>query len=403
MLANRLFGAVLLVAGTSIGAGMLGLPVMMAKLGFVYSVAVIFAIWALMCFSGLLVLEVNLWFKDDISYISMATRLLGSWGKWLTGGAFLLLLYALMVAYLMSGSSFVLHLIGLVPLHWTTSIGMLPWILVFGALIYRGTHSVDRVNKLLVFGLIIAFAVMAIVMVPHLEPHSMVSSHSEYWLAVLPVVITSFGYHIIIPTLSTYLNRNLNQLRIAIILGSFIPLLVYCLWNWLIFAVIPLTGDDGLLSILASGDVAARLLDAIVHYSGNELIVLAVRAFVFFAISSSFIAVALGLFDFLADGLKIAKKSRARFLLLVLTFLPPMLFTLGYPQGFLFALGYAGVFVAMLHGILPAVMVWVGRRSSMYGNYRVRGGFVALGIVIILSIIVIYAQLALNNGWIALT
>ena len=45
----------------------------------------------------------------------------------------------------------------------------------------------------------------------------------------------------------------------------------------------------------------------------------------------------------------------------VITFLPPFLFAVFYPQGFIIALGYASIFVAILLIGLPAAMTWVIR------------------------------------------
>ena len=74
MIRNRFLGSILLITGTCVGAGMLGLPISTSPLGLGLSLLVIIAVWALMCFTGLLVLEVTLWFKEDVSYISMADK-----------------------------------------------------------------------------------------------------------------------------------------------------------------------------------------------------------------------------------------------------------------------------------------------------------------------------------------
>jgi len=106
--------------------------------------------------------------------------------------------------------------------------------------------------------------------------------------------------------------------------------------------------------------------------------------------------VSLSLFDFLADGLKIKETPWHKLGLLVLTFVPPILFTVFYPRGFILALTYAGVFVAILLAIFPAMMVWNGRyRLKIAEGYRAKGGKIALILVILFSLLVIYVQLIL--------
>jgi tyrosine-specific transport protein len=85
--------------------------------------------------------------------------------------------------------------------------------------------------------------------------------------------------------------------------------------------------------------------------------------------------VALGMFDFFADGFHIPKSLKGKLLLAVLTFLPPALVAATYPAAFLIALRYAGIFAAILLIIYPALMVWFGRyHKNTIGAYRVWGG-----------------------------
>ena len=103
----------------------------------------------------------------------------------------------------------------------------------------------------------------------------------------------------------------------------------------------------------------------------------------------------MGLFDFLADALKKTAVAADRKLLMLLTFVPPTLFALFYPKGFILALEYAAVFVAFSHVMLPAMMVWKVRALQPGSSYRVRGGrellavvFLAGAILVIIPIVV---------------
>lgn len=62
----------------------------------------------------------------------------------------------------------------------------------------------------------------------------------------------------------------------------------------------------------------------------------------------NFLGVSLGLFDFLADGFKQSNTHGGRFRTALLTFVPPFMFAILYPQRFILALGYAAIFVAIL-------------------------------------------------------
>jgi len=87
-------------------------------------------------------------------------------------------------------------------------------------------------------------------------------------------------------------------------------------------------------------------------------------------------------------------------LLLVLMFTPPLLFALFYSRGFVVALGYAGVFVAILYGILPTLMVWRGRYiEKKKKEFRVIGGKPLLLVMFIGSLAIIFFQIAATQGW----
>jgi tyrosine-specific transport protein len=201
-------------------------------------------------------------------------------------------------------------------------------------------------------GLIAAYLYLILFLPPHVQPTLL--SHIDtqaVWIAV-PVMITSYGFHIIIPTLTTYLHHDAPKLRFTLFIGSLIPFLVYALWEFLILGVIPL---DTLIASWQAGETGAGALS---HILQNRWIGAITSAFSFFAIITSFLGVSLSLSDFLSDGLHMKRFRLGRAYACLLTFIPPLLFVLAYQRGFLLALQFAGIFVAILLCILPALMAW---------------------------------------------
>ncbi len=83
----------------------------------------------------------------------------------------------------------------------------------------------------------------------------------------------------------------------------------------------------------------------------------------------------------------------------LITFLPPLAFALFYPRGFVMALGYAGVALAVLALLIPAMLVWQCRKQSPQAGYRVAGGTPALALVFICGIVVIGVQFSIALGF----
>jgi tyrosine-specific transport protein len=390
---GRVFGAILLVAGCCIGAGMLGLPVLTALGGFRPTIVLFTLSWLFMVITGLLLLEVNLWFREEVSIVSMAEKTLGTIGKFLAWGLFAFLFYSLMVAYAAGSgqlfSDFLKELFSISIPEW---VGSLFFSVSFGIFLYMGTKSVDGINRVLMAGLAVTYFILVGMGSKHVNPEYLMNTNWTASLIGIPAMIISFGYHNLIPSLTTYLKHDVKKLRIVILVGSSIPLIIYLMWEWLILGIIPVDGEGGFREALNQGDMATRALRSAV---GSSWVVDVAEYFAFFAIVTSFLTVALSFVDFLADGLKVKKDSRGKIILSFLSLAPPFVLALLFPKIFLVALNYAGAFGAViLFGILPALMVWSGRyRNKIAGSVLVPGGKITLIAVILFSCAIFVLEL----------
>lgn len=393
---NRFLGGILLVSGTTIGAGMLALPVVTGIAGFFPSLLLFLLYWIFMTFTALLMLEVNLWMEENTNLITMAKKTLGRPGKICSWIIYLFLLYALTIAYIAgSGVIFLDFIKTLFGVELPTWIGPFPLLLIFGYFVYKGTRSVDYINRFLMMGLVVTFIAIMFFLMPYVQ--FSLYEHANWkalWISV-SIVSTSFGFHIIIPTLTDYLQRDVKQLRHVILIGSAIPLIVYVIWNALTLGILP---SEQLYQGYQQGVDGATLLSNYLKYSQLGLVA---RFFSLFAIVTSFLGVSLSLTHFLSDGLKIRKNAQGRFVLCLLAFVPPLFFVLTDPRAFLNALEYAGAFgVVTLLGILPVLMVWSGRyfqhRESVY---KAPGGKLALCLAVVISLIVIGLEIANKTGF----
>lgn len=390
---GNLIGGILLIAGSCIGAGMLGLPVLSAMAGFKPTVAMFLVSWLFMFCTGLLLLEVNLWFKEEVSIVSMAGRTLGFPGKCVAWSVFLFLFYSLMVAYISASgelcADFLEEWVHVVIPRWVGSLFMSA---LFGLMVYFGTGAVDRLNRVLMLGLILSYILLVMMGGSYVKSDLLKHENWKESIYVLPVLFISFGYHNLIPTLTNYLKRDSKQMRLAILIGSLIPLLIYLAWEWLILGLVPLEGEGSFQQAIEQQDIATHALKSAV---GASWIVDVGQSFAFFALVTSFLGVALSFVDFLADGLQVKKDAYGKALLCLFVLAPPFLFSLYYPHIFLTALNFAGGFGAVvLFGILPASMVWVGRYRLFLGKEPlVPGGKITLSLVILFSSLIVIIEL----------
>ena len=387
-----------IVAGTTIGAGMLAMPLAAAGVGFGVTLALLFCLWGLMCYTALLLLEVYQHVPADTGLGTLARRYLGRYGQWATGFSMLFLMYALTAAY-MSGAGELLasSLSEWLSLSVSPATGVMLFTLVAGGVVCIGTSLVDLFNRFLFSAKLIFLIVMLVLLMPHVHKVNLLTLPLEKGLALsaIPVIFTSFGFHGSVPSIVSYMNGNVQKLRWVFITGSAIPLVAYIFWQLATLGSIDSTTFFGLMANSAGLN---GLLQALRDVVASPHVELAVHLFADLALATSFLGVTLGLFDYLADLFNRRNTAMGRLQTGAITFLPPLAFALFYPRGFVMALGYAGVALAVLALLIPSLLAWQSRKHSPQSNYRVRGGKPALLLVLFCGLAVIAVQCGIATG-----
>ena len=387
-----------IVAGTTIGAGMLAMPLAAAGVGFGVTLALLFCLWGLMCYTALLLLEVYQHVPADTGLGTLARRYLGRYGQWATGFSMLFLMYALTAAY-MSGAGELLasSLSEWLSLSVSPATGVLLFTLVAGGVVCIGTSLVDLFNRFLFSAKLLFLIVMLALLMPHVHKVNLLTLPLEKGLALsaIPVIFTSFGFHGSVPSIVSYMNGNVQKLRWVFITGSAIPLVAYIFWQLATLGSIDSTTFFGLMANSAGLN---GLLQALRDVVASPHVELAVHLFADLALATSFLGVTLGLFDYLADLFNRRNTAMGRLQTGAITFLPPLAFALFYPRGFVMALGYAGVALAVLALLIPSLLAWQSRKHTPQSGYCVRGGKPALLLVLFCGVAVIAIQCGIAAG-----
>lgn len=362
--------AMFLVAGTIIGGGMLALPVATGVSGFLPSTVFMLVCWLAMTFTALLYLEVSLWMEEGVHVITMTSRILGPFAKGIAWILYLFICYASLVAYTAGGG---FHIAGaastLFGLEVSSSWGALIFVTLFGSVFYFGNRFVGRVNAILFIAMIGAYLSLVVMGLDEVKPALLsYRDWSPAWLAI-PLFLTSFSFQTMVPSLTPYLNRHARSLRLAIVGGTTLALIVYLIWQWMILGIVPVDGEHGLAEALRRGEPATQFIAE--HVEGFHIALIA-EYFAFFAIITSFFGIGLGLFDFLSDGLKIKEKGMGKVFLSLLIALPTLFFATQFERIFYLALDATGGYGdAILNGLIPILLIWVGRYHLGMGGQNV--------------------------------
>ena len=393
---NKTVGSTLLVAGTMIGAGMLAMPLTSAGIGFGFTLVLLLGLWALLTFSALLFVELYQTAESNAGIGTLAEQYFGKAGRIIATAVLIIFLYALIAAYISGGGSLLKDLL---PESFGDKVSVLLFTVIFGSFIVIGTHSVDKINRVLFFVMLAAFAVVLSLMLPEIKFDNLMATPIDNALIISasPVFFTAFGFHGSIPSLNKYLDGNVKALRISILVGSAITLCAYILWQ---MSTHGLLTQNEFLQILKEDATLNGLVKATLAITGSNVIAGAVKLFSTLALVTSFLGVGLGLLECIEDLLKRSFNiSAGRISLGLMTFIPPLVFALFYPEGFILALGYAGQMFAFYAVVLPVSLVWKARRTHTNLPYKVWGGNLTLIIVLVLGVIITSIPFAIRAGY----
>ena len=383
---KKVLSASLLIAGTTIGAGMLGIPLMSFQTGFFFSSLIILLVWFYMYISGLLFLNISLNMKKGVNVISMTKTLIGKKTKYFSAIIFLFLYYCLMVAYFAAGTPIFINIIQL-----TFNISI-PYIysyilfaIIFGTIVGIGLKTINRFNYILMVGLFITYLLIISTNFFNIEIERFYFSNYKKMFFCIPILFSSFGYHNIIPSLTDHYNKDAKIMKKAILFGTLLPLIIYFIWQAIIIGVIPRELIEE--TYVKSQSITFALKTA----TGKNWIVQISDLFALFAIITSMLGISFSLIDFIGDGLSMKRVGKHRFILTLITFIPPLLITIFNPNIFISAINIAGGFgESYLNGILPAILFWqlvykknISIKSKYLNNKATLATIISIGICII--------------------
>jgi len=385
----------LIIAGTTIGAGMLALPIASSGLGFLTAMVILFFAWCLMTYTALLTLELHQHAPPNATLNTLAKNILGKKGQIIANFSMIFLFYSLCAAYIAGGGG----QLQLMLSNWSAveippQTGAIAFAILFGSIITLGASTVDKLNQVLFIIKVMVLTSIFYILTPHIQGEYLLNMPMQQGLIIsaIPVIVTSFGFHGSIPSIVKYMGVNIHSLRKVMIIGASMPLVIYLFWQIVSQGVISqqnLYDSQGLDGFIAS---LSSLLQ-------SSAIANTLTIFANLALATSFLGVSLGLFDFFSDVLNKSDSHKDRLMTALVTFTPPLGFALFYPQGFIMALGYAAIALVILAIFLPVLMVWKQRRKthdtvfqSGVNMYQVRGGKVALTTAALLGVFIISAQ-----------
>lgn len=372
---QRQIGGILLVAGTCIGSGMIALPMVLANLGILPSIALMFVMWGLIYYTSLINIELNLQAGHGLALGALGRHFSGRGAEIIGNISLKVLSYSLLAVYVYGGTSVLQQLIANhLHLHFSF-ISIATWYsAIAGAVLLLPLLMIDYCNRVLFTGLlaVIGLLTAGLAVTMQVEDTPLVSpgvADAAAWSGLLPVVFTSFGFQVIFHTLTDYCHKNSVMLKKVFFWGSLIPALVYIVWTGTLLAVV-FHNNPAFYTEMAQGKVeVGSLIATLSQIAKWPAIQLLVWWISLLAIVTSVIGVGLGLFQSLLRMIPsvITAPSLRAFFAVAAAMIPPYLVAIFVPNAFISVLGFAGMILAVIAIVLPIYLFWkMGVKDYFY-------------------------------------
>jgi amino acid permease len=355
---------------TTIGAGILALPVAASRSGFFPLVLLLLFLGTISLLSALYIAEATLCSGKEKHLPGLARVYLGRWGLAAMIAGTMVFIYGALSSYLMAGGQIYHDLSnGAIP-AW---LGTLIHCVAGSLIIYSGMLAASRVEAYLFYVMLMLLGILVVMLFPRIDVQLVARSG---WLAapeVFGVTVFAFVGHSVLPSIAAALQRKRSIIKVATG-GIVIPCILYAIWSFVVLGVVPASSSSpsSLEGARAAGQPATVPLGLLV---GGSVMLLG-TVFAAVATLTSYAGFGLSLSDEYADIASMTPKKRlAGSVRLALVSAPPVLIALLNPTGFVDMLDIAGaVGGATFVGILPALMVLRIRKSQLRCDFRTWGG-----------------------------
>lgn len=384
-----LLGGVVIIGGTIIGAGMFSLPVVMSGAWFFWSMAALIFTWFCMLHSGLMILEANLNYRIGSSFDTITKDLLGKGWNVVNGISIAFVLYILTYAYISASGSILHHTFAEISLNVPARAAGFGFALLVAFVVWLSTKAVSRMTAIVLGAKVITFFLTFGSLLGHVQPATLFNvaesnaSYAPYLLMTLPFCLASFGYHGNVPSLMKYYGKDPKTIVKCLVYGTLMALALYTIWLLATMGNIPRPEFIGIAEKGGNIDVLVQALSGVLNSRSLDLLLV---VFSNFAVASSFLGVTLGLFDYLADLFGFDDSALGRLKTALLTFAPPVVGGLLFPNGFLYAIGYAGLAATIWAAIVPALLARASRKRFGSPKFRVWGGKPMITLILVFGV-----------------
>ncbi len=351
------------LTGCVIGAGILGIPYVVARAGFLTGLLDILFLGVMIMILNLYLGEIVLRTKKKHQLTGYADKYLGFKGRATMFFSTLIVDYGALVAYLIGEGEVLSVLFGFPPLIWSFI-----FFVIASSIVYIGIKGTSFSELIATFGMILIVIVLALISFNHIDISNLMEFNILSIGIPYGVVIFAFLGLVAVPEVREVLGKNRKDFKKAIIIGSIIPIIIYSIFAFVV------VGITGLQTTPIATVGLGELLGKSALFLGN--------LFAVFAMFTSFLAISLALKGVFHYDFKLNKFIS----FLLATIVPLLLFLLlRNTANFTSVLNVAGFLAGGLIGLLVLGMTFFIKKGDRNPEYKMsRNVLIKILIAIIL-------------------
>lgn len=355
MAKKHIIEAVSTLIGFTIGAGILGIPFVVAKAGFLTGMASILVLGMLVLTLNLYLGEITLRTKGIHQLTGYARIYLGKVGHCLMMASFIISMHGALIAYIIKTGEFLHALLN--PLFGGTHlIYSIIFLMVSFIIVHEGVKIIEKSEVSMVILIFVIVALLAILAIPHINASNLTGFDISNFFIPYGVVFFAFLALPAMPEMNEELKNNKKDLKKAIIIGSLIPLFIYMLFALIVVGVTGINATDGAIFGLA-------------NILGNNVLLLG-SVMGILTMSTSFIAVAFALTEMYHFDHNISNKNSSILACFIPLIISLVLINSNIKNAFFMVLDITGSIGGSLTGIL-IILIWLkakkaGKRKPEY-------------------------------------
>jgi len=362
---KKLILSACLVTGTAVGAGIVSLPMTLCKIGILPTIALILGIWFFMYISGLLGAEINLRAGHGLPLGKLGSLYSGRIASAIGTISLILLIYALLSAYLYGGAS-ALQSFFISQMGWSFNLKsiLLIYALLLALLLITPITLVLQVNRAFLLSLLTVFSILILGFLYKVEPSHLPLIENlgtmRSWTEAIPLLSTSFGFQAVLHTLTNFCDKDPVLLKRSIFWGSLLAAIVYIIWTVSTLGILYHYAPNDYQRLLSGKLDVGQFVQALAQTASWSFVQMLINVISIVAIIKSSIGVGLGLFEAWQEQLVNCYPKNStllRVISIVLTITPPLGLALFIPQLFLKALRFGGMLSIVIAILLPLWLI----------------------------------------------